>query len=535
MERLPNELLVKVFVLLDQQEKVECMLVCHDFARLIQASCLFNTIQLSEMSNFVNLIARSSRSQGAQVECLILNFYLEGDLHYILSFFPNIRVFYVLGCHNLVFQQTPHKTNNNRHLENMAETFSHDLTCHLLASCLTFTKLKTLDIKASKHDVSANTVISLLDHAPNLSDLAMESFTVCFEHLELLHSTLFSLHSIKLFSSVLTDSENTLQLDDMNQIEPALSVRVFCLETAGSACQLQQKWIHYINSKYINLSKLTLKYPTLENSQLEWQSQRAFINDHFGPQLKCLTLKLNNCGPDLFCVLDDCKCQIEYLDINLELQQNTLLDALLRSNQVEYIRTLKLTEAISDLEWLKELPGLRDLTLKGSRRLHLNKLLDICANTLEALVISSSHAIIIEYSHCRAYSSIKRLGFFYESLPHRMDHFITKAFPNLCHLRLIHCGLKTFNLANHRLSFLEIAEGVLFKDTFLLLITEKETKLYTANQYYSHYQHLRQQNIQNIPAYLNAKSTIIYEMDENTPMPTVVFQCAHVDTLYVLR
>ncbi|KAI8890520.1 hypothetical protein K501DRAFT_265973 [Backusella circina FSU 941] len=556
MNQLPVETLHQIFSLLFQNEKVECMLVCRRFAHLIKSRSLYNTLHFGDMqilNSTIKSLQQAPIHHKSQVESLILNLYLEEnfDPSILLTTFPNLQSIYLLGSDHKHFQRKVTADLQERHFQYIAETLSHTLTMGILSTSLC-PRLKTLSVNATELGIPSRLLISLLTNAPNLKEISMSAFGVSFDDMELLHATLPLLHSVELGCTLLMDRRLPAN------ILPATHIRTFTLEAPDSTVGVQTQWLRYIRLKYTNLHKYGFGNPFSWPSdghhveRLQRQELTPVIKG-FGSKLKTLQLRLKKYDLNLFQVLDEGDCRLDNVKMYLRTQDFSILDALARSNQAKYIHTLRLNllELKSDcFGWLRELTALNRLTLEcnfkttsvlentGSSRegdrekIQLCNLLDCSSDTLKSLSISNAQ-LCISSGHERVYS-LSELDLTMVKVPETMDQFIVQSFPSLRALKLSFCGLngRSFNLTGLHLSVVEISEGIVFKNTHILVVSDKEKRWYTAEQ------SLRTRSF--CKRYIDEGDSVVYPASRSVPFDRwkgpkgMVFTCASVNKLIIL-
>ncbi|KAI8890519.1 hypothetical protein K501DRAFT_310935 [Backusella circina FSU 941] len=554
MQQLPVEVLQQIFYFLHQQEKVECMQTCRHWADIIQTFNLFNTVHLSKMASLGSFTEKyQQQEEASRVERLILDLDLDKkfDMNLIMTLFPHLRVLFLRRAKQPAPITTIINTSQSLKtscIEHLAEAKSYVLTHNILSTHLC-PYLKTLSVNAC--DDSNKKLIPLLANAPNLRKLSITALRISFNDLESLHTSLPLLDSIQFFYAKFLNDDDFMP----RNIQPATFVTQFALEAGRASAETQTEWLRYIHKKYPNLTDWEFR---CLNDRLDREENVENVNKEglipllqgFGPQLKRLSTVSRNYGPDFFTSLDSTGCQIQNLSLSMGLQPS-LLDAFVTSSQVRYIQLLKIQVVqVGNFEWLKDLPVLKELVLDYKFRfdvdrkavketIQLNRLLDVCPDTMEALRIM--HACInIDHtdSYTKSSCNIKKLGFFSIPLPDHMDHFISNYFPKLQTLVLEFCGLqrKTFNLEGHHLSFVRIAEGVIFKDTHLLMITNKSRQWYTAKQCLFNYIDLKDHFcIRDTQIYHTATKTLLAsDTASDTTEPTLTFKCASIRTLLLL-
>jgi hypothetical protein len=556
MNQLPVETLHQIFSLLEQNEKVGCMCVCKHFAHVIKSRSLYNTLHVGDMEVLKSLTSRLQQGPSQhknQVETLVLNLYIEEDFDtsVLLATFPNLARIYLLGSEHKHFQKKVTTHLQSRPFQHIAETLSHTLTIEILSTSLC-PRLNTLSVNATELGIPGRLLISLLTNAPNLKEISMSAFGISFDDMELLHATLPSLSSVDLGCTLLMDRRLPAN------ILPATHIRVFTLEAPDSTISIQTQWLRYIRLKYTHLVKYgfgnPFSWPSDDHLTETFQTQELTpLVKGFGHKLKTLQLRLKKYDSRLFKLLDEGACRLEDLKLHLRTRDFSILHALAQSYQAKCIHTLRLNLFELDGDcfgWLKELTAIKKLTLEchykttsalengGSskqderEKIHLNQLLDSSSQTLESLTITNAQ-LLISSKHKGVYS-LSELDLSMVKIPETMDQCIMQCFPHLHSLRLSFCGLsgRSFHLKGLHFATVEISEGISFKNTYILLETNKEKRWFAAEQ------SLRTRSF--CKRYIDESDSVVYPASRSIPFERwsgpkgMSFTCASVNKLTIL-
>ncbi|KAI8881455.1 hypothetical protein K501DRAFT_274615 [Backusella circina FSU 941] len=482
---LPSEILHQIFLLFDQQQKVECMLVCRHWAHVITTSSLFHTVRMSSMSGLNKLVDKIQREpeQGTKVHRLVLNLSIKEnfDMSVIPALFPNIRVFYLYQCENRKSLRTMNVQPWYKYMETMGEYSGLHLAEQLLASSMC-SNLKKLSINVEFWDAE---IIPLLVNAPSLTELRMTNVFLTIDDLEVLHMNLPRLQTMIFRYCELNRSR--LPTD----IQPAPSVMALRMNFSEIFEKATRKTLlQYIGKKYTNLAELTISedFYHFKREEVDMLYTDGWIPlfQSLGAHLKTLRIDPQGVPSNLFALLDDAGCRIENIQID-EASLRTTLASFKKSRQSKYIQSLVLMDegkGFGNFDWLEGLSQLRQLKLicLHGNIIHLNDLLQNCLTTLESLSIESGK---LEFNIMTdQLFHIKELSFCLVDLPKRIDTFLSQHFPKLNTLKLDHCGSykKSFILPMIKLEHFEVMDTFPPYCNNILVQTLKDDKIrwYTA-------------------------------------------------------
>jgi hypothetical protein len=353
----------------------------------------------------------------------------------MLLSFPNIRTLYYLGL-------SPKPQNYQggsdypwkKKIKDVVDLSMNGSIYHMLSSgeCPNLTRLET-DIE-SKH-------VGIFKNAPALTTLVLNNFVGNFSSLEELHDC-----SPQLKSLSITFGRFSISGFHRN-IKPAASVTA-CLFTFSKirpdTNESTISVLKYVGIKYPNLSTLEFEYDEIvandEVNELGWLP----LFNTLGNKLKKLRFNTPKVFDGFVEVLDQCRCQINYLEISHV--SDTAFKKLVQSQQMRHIQTfnfeLTRDNILNGFNWLQELEVLTSLTLKSPHDgcwLSLNMILDNCPSTLKAL--SLSHSDLVANLLPTGIYTIETLSLIAVRLPKDIDTFISHCFPKLSKLELKYCEM----------------------------------------------------------------------------------------------
>jgi hypothetical protein len=501
MAELPIDILHLLFPLLEQRDKVECMVVCHLWHRIISHYSLFRVVRVGHRKQLDKLIetVRKQPLKGTKIERLILDLRLDEDfdMAVLVDLLPDIRDFVALDIrHHHVDMDSIEKRPQHPwccSVESMTEFTSDINTTTLLASgiCSRLTKIAM----EGEGGQPVDGFIRLLGNAPALRMLDMSQYYISLDDLELLHKTAPHLTSLVL---------ETIGFDCTylpSNIEPASTVKVLKINSSSLyAGDDSITHLQYVMKKYTNLTEFSYDIISFDYDETEFETRyKASIASYMkvlGPQLHTLSLHLESERPNPFATfdfdaLDKGQCQIRNLSLGHEIR-SSMLDQLVQTSQVNYIQSLTINVLIdcSGLDWLESFTMLTELTLHfpyhfeiaQRHRLDITQLLAVLGDRLETLRLYSLQ-LKFDTNAIPKYP-LKNLTLFKVTLTPKADMFITQSFPHLRSLKFERCYWfgRSFSLPNTNLSHLEITDKFPKDDQHILVITlnNNARRLYTA-------------------------------------------------------
>ncbi|KAI8879691.1 hypothetical protein K501DRAFT_303082 [Backusella circina FSU 941] len=483
MRQLPTEIIHQIMLLLNQEQKVECMRACQSWERSVKKLSLFDTVRVSSMVALERLVKKVTvePQQGYKVQRLIIDTIIDMsfDMAMLPILFPNLRFFYVWGWEVSQSSEEMFLDPWQKQLEFVGEQVGSSFTKRLLTNGIC-TQLKTLAFTL-KYDEGNN--LDLYANAPNLTTLILTGFKFQLEDLEILHRHLPLLVTLKLKYGSLINSG--LPID----IEPATSILVlsaFQLRISQSDAYINL--LQYIRQKYTNVTDLLLNFSWAEDCEskvndilsLGWNP----LFQYLGSNLHTLWLDPDTLPSGIFHVLDEANCHIKHLRLS-EACLRTSKESLKTSHQRNSIETLVLEfqgRGVTGFYWLQFISKLRSLKVIFSiipkEDKLINDILDHCPNTVESLAIENNK-LNFDFTTLRQYA-IKRLELKNVTLPSGMDTFLSLHIPKLNRLRLEGCEFNGdfFVLQNIHLHYLDIISRIPVDKQLVMVKTLGDQKGY---------------------------------------------------------
>ncbi|KAI8885287.1 hypothetical protein K501DRAFT_270864 [Backusella circina FSU 941] len=491
MEKLPVEILNQIFIRLHQQHRAECMTVCRLWATIIAGTCLFHTIRVGSMKQMKKLIdrVREDPSQGARVERLILDLFIEADfdMDIIPPLFPNVRVFFMSQACDLPFSEklTPHPWCKS--IEYIGECLKGVHVQQILTSG-TCPRLKNIAVYGD-YGRSRRNFIELMANAPALTTLNISGFQFSLLDLESLHTKLpllrsLTLESIEIDCSILP-----------SKIQTTPSMRILNIDTTSMLKGEEEvNLFQYITTKYTQLLELSFDKmlgSTMSNAvikkSLNNNTSTAFM-EQLGSKLEAISLGSGRQDLNPFEMLDDGVLLIRKIGAD-----KPLLQQITRLNIARCVHTLTVNHLnhCIDLGWLKEFSVLKELTLFNiggelSRRRRMIKPSDLLKNLGESIEILHLCGLKLTNDFSVVHQHpLKSISFENVTLAPQLDGFISQSFPKLHTLifEFCHIGGRSLILPNIDLSYFRIIEKLPISDTAMLVISlnNNERTWYFAN------------------------------------------------------
>ncbi|KAI8880322.1 hypothetical protein K501DRAFT_302273 [Backusella circina FSU 941] len=474
MDRLPGEILHKIFIHLPIIQKQEFMLVCRQWKEVISTRSLFHTMNCSYTKSCVDFIEmiKKSPSIGAQVQNLKLHgdfeesdhllslippslqLYPDTIIKQILSLFINLReIEFNSLCPSALedhdFSKTYKIVPLPSKIQSICEYGTAIMTCSLAVSglCSRLVSLRLHMMRfVSKTD--PDVLCSLLRDMPILEYLEIWNQLVTPKHCEILHTNIpslksFSLHCIEHGGKDIVH-EN---------IEPLSSITNLLLQVSISKSKNISIWFRYIDKKYPNLQHFHFG-----NSYSTHGYEPEVLRQDWSSHLTSLDLTFIYFSSSLFHLLDRSGCKIK----NLKLRGTTmeLINALVRSKQRRYVEMLNIgMEYACSFEWLRKLKKLRDLSLgmDSQYRAKASSIFQFCPKTVESVDIKE-YQVKFDIEAMPKSLSIKNLVLDHNNKDLRMVSFIADCFPYLesLSIRKIFNGSEIYEFPNHHFSYLNL-------------------------------------------------------------------------------
>ncbi|KAI8885295.1 hypothetical protein K501DRAFT_311663 [Backusella circina FSU 941] len=484
MNQLPTELFNEVFTYLHQKDKVECMLVCHQWKDTIESFTLFHTLRVTSLKSLelTTQKLKEDPNYGNQVErlSLLINKPSVNPTQLFLLL-PNLRILYIYNFNmRLIIDQgiqLPFLNNIRCIVEHSRQSITRSL---LSVSC--FSKLTVLCIADF-----ADTGITMLAHAPALVQLTLDLGYINFEGLEFIHENLPLLRIIRMISMDVGECEF------YKEIKPAPLVRKCVFQYLEFTGDSEKFLLKYISKKYPNLSNFTyvndVDMDDVDDARINTESWKPFFKT-MGPKLKSVSIRQKKCLMDVVSIIDSSDCELK----SLTLSSRTIgedIYKLGKSDQIKYISSLTLEDIhCKTFEWIKELKVLRKLALVSCHldeplEIELTDILNMCNQPTFKKLGLQNVKLSFDDTEARPYN-ITELSLELATFSEGMDQFISKYLSQLSLLELMRCKLegRTFNLSTSRLSHLHIDEDFIpsGQDILICTLSDNQKRWYTAER-----------------------------------------------------
>ncbi|KAI8879327.1 hypothetical protein K501DRAFT_276668 [Backusella circina FSU 941] len=541
MNNLPPEVLNQIFALLYQIDRVNCMTVCQAWQAAIMKSSLLETINISTVDQFIDLmgIVEQDEKLGLQTRRLLLDLgaFRDTQLYDFPTFFPNVRTFYltkfneVQNIKDTRFQ--PWRDNLEVVIENQGCVFARQFLDSGICLRLKRISFKRLLIRSTEF-------ISSLKNAPNLQSLELTHISINLQELEALHNAVPLLKKLDIASVHLKDG------DFPANITPAFSITTISFGITNGILK-QCEILQYATAKYIHLVDFSLNDKF--NKFVGWDHDvESFDDAAFSYFFEKVHSKLKHLEITLIAVpvhfselLDNANCRIQNLNIESSLSVEVLTKISL-SKQAAYIQSLTLANiGFNCYTFLKELIHLKELRLSSKYKkirhaapheTDINTIL--CIDSLELLELNGFNLSCILPS--RQYL-LKRLVLESVVLPKEttLDNFLSGSCPFLHSLKLFNCELSGINLGHfrlpqHTLSYLCISDDFNSANNDYMLLYENSI----------HDISVFEPQTDNINNYFHPCDNAVQGSDKSLPNSRlyhkafITFECASVDTVVLL-
>jgi hypothetical protein len=468
---LPLEILLEIFVSLHQQNKVECMTVCHYWKVIIQTHCLFDTLRIENWTqmDMVTKKLEEDPSRRNQVAVLALDFDLGVgfDAGGYIGQFSNLQYIYMIHAREVHFRMmTPSSIQSSR-IKFIYEQPDNFMTINLLKTT-TFPQLTEIDIYGPSSNVCYRTVdiIPLLAQAPCLESLTVPIIKMTLKKFETMHSSLPFLKHLTT-ELVLGDIAN----DPLpTNILPANSMETVTIKFFYRQDNEETKLFQYFRSKYPNLKVFNYASRWFQNAHNH--NIQEFCQLGLYPFLQEVAYKLeeyainmdidNSPGllPNYFGVLDKTDCKITEVAFDSFLSAEKL-GQFMQSSLIKNVKGLGFYNVeFRDFKLLAELPLLTNFILEHKEckaailrpAIALNELFGYCPK-LDTLKISD-YLIKFNLADTQQYS-VTSFNLHNCNVPKGFDFFISKCLPHLCFISLNYCTLhlNAFFMPDIRLQF----------------------------------------------------------------------------------
>jgi hypothetical protein len=440
MKNLPHEILVLIFESLHLYFKLECMLVCREWANVLRSTCLYNSIIISKIgifNRFVRILEEQAHIREQVKELVIM-----GDLHFDMDGSQLDRLLFNL--HSTYFGSWINITDlgyaQNRSLSlkhwgdqiQTVKIHSHFSFMYILLTSSVCPKLTVLSLNGRYLQMD---FFERLTNAPNLKNLTVFNLRVSTHLLEKVHAAVPALQSLELTKATLEVGNNT------DQINAAASMKAVHICFINGNPETILHWLQYISVKYTNVSMLSF---VCSNGPLGWLSNVPIEEESILLRvlqnlchLKSFKTSFPASIATLFNVIEISNSNIEELSL-FAYYDNNRRPIMIAS---EYYRLItELILKIDSSKWLyvlQHMKFIKRLEVHGHEshvKLDLNELIKKCPASMESLMVKEFDVV------CKGQSyqphQLNKLGISSSNLFQEVYSYISSSFPNLRHLEL---------------------------------------------------------------------------------------------------
>jgi hypothetical protein len=451
MDRVPNELLNTVFIQLNLQERLICMLVCRKWWLLIDKySLLYNVKIVGNVdcfNRFMTMIDRAPH-RAAQVEELVLKkcVGVDFDQRTLCDTFHNARI--IKLTHNSAdLEKFTHFDKHIAmiHVKSKIEFLSDSLYCPLISQLLVFNlcgALHTLELVFPNDDKDAQgqTIVVQMTNLPVLKSLGLKHLSIRIEQLEVLHQNVPSIQNFTLEYVDILESRSPCGItpvDSMTSFDIHVSM-VTNLET-------HIQWFKYMKRKYTNLT--STRYMDESLDLYDWNTMSRFFSEEIlgflqliGPTSTAVHVTSLPRDINVFKTLDEAKSRARVL-VFTKCESQTLLEDLSRSNQSRYVKRLCFFKTIVNSPCLlQDMPELTSITLLCLEHVDFLAYVNAFPATVKEFSVTCQ-TLKVDGSNARC-NSIEALLINCDNSIPEFGIILSECFPKLVELKLI-CPLST--------------------------------------------------------------------------------------------
>jgi hypothetical protein len=402
MNDLPIEIYEEIFILLPRKTKLECSLVCHQW-RYPAQQCLLYSISIVEqrmLDKLMNMIEYKPKKR-ALVKDFALHWppLVDFDKRLLCFLFPNLQSVSLVERQDNIprWDFSEESLGSTLHLKSkikdIYERGDYEFTLFLIESNLSMQLEQLKIIYFSKSGTNKNP-IRQLKNMPALKklQLSMASCEFGLDNCERIHLTAPSLDEFVLDDAILVHNAKPCNVKQAPLVRK-ISWSIKNIHHALDKTNTYIECLEYAKEKYSALTELDISLNVAEFYQgvaLDKVFNQGWLPllQRIGPQLKRIKRIDVPTGVNIFKVLDDLNCKVESLSLDVT-GNKTVLGDFIKSNQSRYVKDLYLGGINIDYtSTLKEtsLVKLR-LPLRFETEIHLNRILQMCPDTLKELSI----------------------------------------------------------------------------------------------------------------------------------------------------
>jgi hypothetical protein len=482
IDKLPSEVLIKIFKYLHLKQKLRCMLVCQKWARvLVSGKHILETVTMlslpssESLQRRVNeLIKRASEGEKTAANtCQRLLYENKSggicfDTVSLAQVFPNLKFAFFESERGVTFEQDDSMVFTTKESESfqgwrngleIVVDWSHNGFFFLsVLDTGVFHRLTSLALRFSNFNLSNVSIFKRLKHAPFLTALVVSILRLSATDLEELHDntprlTSLSLQGLLIFNS---DQVKSLNIAPMKQIKALKILALSRFSDVNGFMLYMEELELFPPGRMYALTRAT----GAEHNSSAWSELVSVI----GPSLRTCTIGFEDSIDNMIGTLLQHACNLERLNLK-PYKYSALCKYNLALSSFQCLHTLSLFQisSVAKLARLKELRGLRDLTLQYDENLNgdpvcVDSLINVLSANIESLRLTGTVLTIHEKVEAvDQQSNIVHLKLSRVTMDKYVVDFIEQNFQSMETLGLNLCqGINKLDLSNHRLSCVEI-------------------------------------------------------------------------------
>ncbi|KAI8890341.1 hypothetical protein K501DRAFT_266253 [Backusella circina FSU 941] len=469
MDKLPPEIWHKIFICLDLDIRLECMIICRSWWRILDKYSLFHNVEIvykrEEFTKLMEMFMRSPH-HAAQVEEMRLLSCLDTSFNKrtLLNMFPNLRVLKVewdLGWirqseESSYFSEPIEIIRSKSKIKVLHDSVHCELASQILASNLCG-RLEELELNfVNTSDIKTRAVLDQLKDVPTLKTLTLEALSIGINNLENIHESLLALQEFNLIYVFINASNMPSDIIPATSITSS-EIRIVQVDDIDTHIQFYQYMlkkytkttvVDYYDSQITGYSFIDAKQVYL-NGILDFYklttSKKKELNLHGFPD-----------GVNIFEVLDVADCRLEKVTAS-QYENGAIYQYLAQSNQSKYVQKLRLSNTdIGSLHVLKNMMALTTLELDfygfaDYTTASITHYLNDCPPSVRTFSISDAD-LKIDLATTRP-SSIEKLTISCKDITKDLGNVISNCFPKLVELGLNGVLDENVNIALQSSSF----------------------------------------------------------------------------------
>jgi hypothetical protein len=440
MDRVPPEILQKIFLLLVLDERLACSLVCQSWWHVLDEYLLYSVEIAKDHDRFIRFIdmIQQSPHRAAQVHELELHDCISQifNKRELCSMFPNVQhVALTTTTRQVGFIEPLEATRTKSKIKSISECPYFEYTFRMINLDLCG-QLQYLKLDFSGRIDNDRKIIPQLKNMPMLEHLVIHNLDLSIADLETLHNNIPSIKRLEL------DILDVFESDIPQVIVPPVALVSVSLSMVGcdslkTICAFYQ----YLSKKYINITKWKFsgdKWYFIHSRDINHVYENGYLQflRLIGPTLEELNFYYVQDGRNVFKVLDESDSHIKRF--HFDSCTGAILEDLAQSNQAKCVQSVSLSDtdinSIDSLECIESLTTLK-LSYGSFGPIHLTKCLNACPSTLKNFSFFASDMPKLDLTILQV-TCIEHLVINSPELTKELADAISFYFPKLVHLEL---------------------------------------------------------------------------------------------------